>query len=148
MHDELQRRYGIDTSDLQADPAAVRAALERAERSREQSDRERDAATAESAEAAALVAGADQLDDRVNSAERDVERDDADRHLGEAVSREALADSLAGVAEEETVQARVVAATNQARPAREAVAAPPRRAPRARRARTPAGRERDRSQSR
>ena len=148
MHDELQRRYGIDTSDLQADPAAVRAALERAERSRGQSDQERDAATAESAEAAALVAGADQLDDRVDSAQRDVELDDADRHLGDAVSREALADSLAGVAEEETVQARVVAATNQARPAREAVAAAPRRAPRARRARTPAGRERDRSQSR
>src|SRR3954447_16598670 len=29
IHDELQRRYGIDTDDLQADPAAVQAALER-----------------------------------------------------------------------------------------------------------------------
>ena len=94
------------------------------------------------------MAGADQLDDRVDASRRDVELDDADRHLGEAVSREVLAASLTGVAEQETVQARVVAATNQARPAREAVAAAPRRAPRARRARTPAGRERDRSQSR
>ena len=39
IHDELQRRYGIDTRDLQADPAAVRAALERAERTRSQSER-------------------------------------------------------------------------------------------------------------
>src|SRR3954451_25112994 len=103
INDELQRRYGIDTGDLQADPAAVRAALERAERTRSQSEEERDAAAAERAEASALVAGADQLDDRLETAQRDVELDDADRHLGEAVSREALAGSLAGVAEQETV---------------------------------------------
>ena len=114
IHDELQRRYGIDTRDLQADPAAVRAALEHAERTRSQSDQERDAAAAERAEASALVTGADQLDDRLEAAQRDVELEHADRHLGEAVSREALAGSLAGVAEQETVQARVVAATDQA----------------------------------
>lgn len=103
IRDELQRRYGIDTHDLRADPAAVRAALEQAERTRGQSDDERAAAAAERAEASALLIGADQVDGRLDPAQRDVDVDDADRHLGEASSREALADSLAGVADHETV---------------------------------------------
>ncbi|MGH2715863.1 MAG: hypothetical protein ACRDM7_18640, partial [Thermoleophilaceae bacterium] len=60
----------------------------------------------------------------------------------------ALAAALGGVADGEAVEARVVATANQARPADEAVATPPRRASRARPARSATGRVKDRSRSR
>jgi hypothetical protein len=94
------------------------------------------------------VAGADRLDDRVGAAQRaSSATTSTDISVTPSAARPWQTRWLAS-AGEETVQARVVAATNQARLAREAVAAAPRRTPWARRARTPAGRERDRSQSR
>jgi hypothetical protein len=57
-----------------------------------------------------------------------------------AERRENLAASLEGVADEETIQARLVADTNQARPAHEAVTSKQARVPKARPRRGPSGR--------
>ena len=152
IHAELRTRYGIDTRDLRADPAAVRAALAARDTARAGAGGQRSRAHDEEAEAGALLAGANRAD-AAQDANRDggrpdTDRVDADNHLAEAASREHLAAALKGVADGEAVEARVIAATNQARPAAEAVTAtPPPRAPRARRARG-AGRVKDRSRSR
>lgn len=60
-----------------------------------------------------------------------------------AERRRDLAGSLEGVADAETVQARVLADTNQARQAVEAVGTTPGKAPQARRQRGPAGRTKE-----
>ena len=121
-------------------------------RAREGAGGQRARAIGEEAEATALLAGANRAEAAQN-ADRDHDRPDSERldagdHLAEAASREDLAAALEDVADSEAVEARVVAASNQARPAAEAVTAtPPPRAPRARRARG-AGRVKDRSRSR
>jgi colicin import membrane protein len=136
IHDQLHARYAIDTTDLRADPAAL-AAPERADRERARDERH---------EAAVLLASADRAD-ADQHARRDHEPPDAADHVTEPAGREILAAALHGVADEETVEARVIAATNQAQPASEAVTAPPQRVPRARHARR-AARIKDRSRSR
>jgi hypothetical protein len=151
IHAEVRSRYGIDTRDLRADPAAVRAALAAHDSARERAGGQRSRARDEQAEASALLAGANRAD-AAQDADRDGDRRTGDRvdadHVAEAAGREDLAAALEGVADAEAVEARVVAATNQAHPAAEAVTATsPPRAPRARRARG-AGRVKDRSRSR
>jgi hypothetical protein len=141
IHDQLRDRYGIDTNDLHADKGAVRQALA----ARDRADRER--ARDEQAEAATLLVGADRAD-ADQAARQDSEQQMlAGDHVGEPADREILAAVLHGVADEETVDARVTAATNQARPAAEAVTTTPQRTLRARRAR-PAARVKDRSRER
>jgi hypothetical protein len=146
IHTEVHARYQLDTRDLRADLAAVRAALA----AREGAAAQRSRSDEEETETVALLAGANRLD-VAQDADRQDNRSaggDAD-HLTEAASREDLARGLQGVADAETVEARVVAATNQARPAVEAVTAPPARAPRARPSRgSGRGRGKDRSRSR
>jgi hypothetical protein len=132
IHDQVRDRYGIDTRDLGAEEGAVRAALV---------DRER-----EQHEAAALLAGAERAD-----ADQHVRRDQdtpaAADHIAERGDREILAAALDGLGDGEAVDARVVAASNQARPPAEAVTTPLQRAPRAGRAGFSA-RIKDRSRSR
>jgi colicin import membrane protein len=144
MRDELRRRYAIDTDSLDADPAAVQDALERRERALRLAAEAREQARVDDAIAVPLMVGA-------NAADREQERDRValdggpdDRDRGEALydsadRRRDLADSLEHVADEETVEARVVADTNQGRPAEDAVAEGPRRTPAARRARGTSG---------
>ncbi len=110
-------------------------------------EREREArARSEHQEAVALLAGAERA-----QADQDVRRDHQPPasvdHVAEPADREILAAALHDVADEETVEARVVAATNQVQPASEAITTPPQRAPRARPARR-AARSKDRSRSR
>lgn len=135
MRSELRSRYDIDVDSLGADPAAVQEALARREETLRTADAERRAAAREDAEATMLVIGADRADaDRDPDAD-DVQRADADVAYDSAERRRDLAASLEGVADDETVEARVVADTCEAAPAKEAVARPPRSAPKARRAR-------------
>ena len=77
--------------------------------------------------------GRDGRDDRAEAEDR---YDSADR-------RRDLAERLDGVADAETVEARVVADANQARPAEDAVARTPTRAPTARRSRGNSGQVRN-----
>jgi hypothetical protein len=147
IHDELRDRYAIDTRDLRADPAAVRDALA----AREAADTQRAHARDEEVEATALATGADRAAAHQET-QRDADRPERDRlhaddHLAEAANRDALAAALEGIADAEVVEARVIAATNQARPASEAVAVTPPRAVRPRRA-SGTGRVKDRSRSR
>jgi len=140
MRDELRRRYAIDTDSLDADPAAVQEALERRERALRLAAEAREQARGEKALAVPLMVsanaadreqerGRDGRDDRVEAEDR---YDSADR-------RRDLAERLDGVADAETVEARVVADANQARPAEDAVARTPTRAPTARRSRGNSG---------
>src|SRR4051794_5358901 len=138
IHDQLRDRYGIDTNDLRAEEGAVRAALAELEREAR--------ARGENHETAALVAGAERAD-ADQHARHDHAPPDGAHHVTEPADRDILAAALHGVADEETVDARVTAATNQAQPASEAITTPPQRAPRSRHAR-PAARIKDRSRSR
>src|SRR4051812_40046827 len=97
---QLRDRYGIDTNDLRVEEGAVRAAL--AEREREARMR------GEHEEAAALFVGAERADVDQH-ARRDHEPPDATDHIAEPADREILAAALHGVADEETVDARVIA---------------------------------------
>lgn len=69
MRDELRSRYGVDVNNTNADPAAVREAVERAQQNYGQSDAERQRGTAEEAEAARLLGEADAADRAAASAE-------------------------------------------------------------------------------
>jgi hypothetical protein len=127
---QLRDRYQLDTRDLRADPEAVRAALSQRERSDHDAQREH-------VDAAALLSTANHLDAA------------ADRQRDAEISNRELAQRLEGVVDPETLDARVLAARNQARPASEAVTSPPERAPRARPTRGPSrGRAKDRSRGR
>ena len=137
MRDELRRRYAIDTASLDADPAAVQAALERRERALRLATEAREQARGEEALAVPLMVSA-------NTADREQDRGRDDRFEGEelydsADRRRDLAESLDGVADAETIEARVIADANQARPAEDAVARAPTRARAARRSRGKGG---------
>lgn len=62
IRDELQTRYDIDVNDTGADPQAVKAAVERAERLQADGLAERRAAAAEEAEAVRLLTEADRTE--------------------------------------------------------------------------------------
>lgn len=96
MRDELRTRYGVDVNATEADPAAVRAAVERAEHERAQADGERNRSAAENAEAQRLMTQADQEEQRAAEARAAAEHEPdpaARAHAAvEAVQREAVAD--------------------------------------------------------
>ncbi|MBS0592048.1 MAG: hypothetical protein JSR84_01115 [Proteobacteria bacterium] len=161
IHEELRRRYDIDTANLGADPAAVNDALAVLDDMRAGSRDERGRAADEEAEALALLGASDAPELAELYAEREDDKgieatgDQVARreereariselesagagvaeHVADADARAELAAALEGAADEQAVTARVVATTNQGRPAGEAVASPPRRPARASRAR-------------
>lgn len=163
IRQEVRTRFGVDVDAAGADPAAVRAAVERASALRAESDGERSRASAEHVEAAQLVAEAETADrlaeESRQRARRQGSRDvddarlasvDAEQHersaddaRGEAAPRydsaerrEATAAQLAARGlDSDTVDARMRADVSQAKPATEAVAGSPGRAPKARKSR-------------
>ena len=98
MREELRTRYGINGANFSADPAAVRAAIERAERDRSDAAAMRGESVDDRAEGAALLAAADQLDKVAE--ERDWAR------------YENAADKLPGVLSREELVAEADAARN------------------------------------
>lgn len=80
MRDELRTRYGVNIDQTHTDPAAVREAMGRAERTRSEADAERTRAAAENAEAIRLLQHADLQDARAEQARAaEHEPDPADR---------------------------------------------------------------------
>ena len=139
MRDELRRRYAIDVNSLDADRGAVQDALERRERALRLATQARETARGGDAVAAPLMVAAGRAD-RQQDANRDAagQADDgarADRPYDSAERRSDLAADLEAIADDETIEARVVADTNQALPAEEAVSSAPKRAPAVRRSR-------------
>jgi len=144
IRDELRRRYAIETDSLDADPAAVQDALERRERALRLAADARSQARTEEALAAPLLISADRADRDQDRSVNHREEDPAGRERGEelydsAERRRQLAADLEGVADDETIQARVIADTNQGRPPHQAVAKKPTRPPTARRSRGKGG---------
>lgn len=143
MRDQLRGRYAIDPDSLDADPGAVQDALERRERALRLTHAARTQARLEDAIAAPLLVSAglaDREQDRTQTdRERAAERADDEARVAalydSANARRDAAASLEGVVDDETIEARVVADTSQARPAQDAVATAPGRLPAARRSR-------------
>lgn len=143
MRDQLRGRYAIDPDSLDADPGAVRDALERRERALRLANEARAEARLEEAVAAPLLVAA-------GVADRDQDRDQTERErdsggagdearaaelYDSAQARRDAAAALAGVVDDETIEARVVADTSQARPAADTVSTAPGRPSAARRSR-------------
>ena len=104
----------------------------------------RSQARTEEALAVPLLISADRADRDQDRGVNHRDEDPADRDRGEelydsAERRRQLAADLEGVADDETIEARVIADTNQGRPAHEAVAKEPTRPPTARRSRGKGG---------
>ena len=135
MRDELRTRWDIDVDNLGADPVAVQEAIARREDELRRAAAQRTAATRDDGEAALLLVGAARADADRQPRAADADREDAGVAYDSAERRRELAASLEGVADDEAVEAVVVADTCQAEPATEAVARSPRTAPRARRSR-------------
>jgi colicin import membrane protein len=96
-------------------------------------------ARVDDAVAAPLLVAAGRTD-RQQNADQAIDADPEDRARSDALydsaeRRRDLAAELQGLADDETIEARVIADTNQALPADEAVSNTPRRAPAARRSR-------------
>jgi len=95
---ELRTRYGIDADNTGATPAAVSAAMQRAEHERAQADAERNREQADRAEARRLTSSADREERRAEEARSAavLEPDPAERLRAarEAEQREAVADHL------------------------------------------------------
>jgi hypothetical protein len=139
VRDELRRRYAIDVDSLDADPASVQDALERRERALRLASQARESARVDDAVAAPLLVAAGRAD-RQQDADQAVDADPEDHARSDvlydsAERRRDLAAELEGLADEETIEARVVADTNQALPAEEAVSSTTRPPPAARRSR-------------
>ena len=141
MRDQLRQRYAIDPDTLGADPGAVQDALERRERALRLSAQTREQARLDEAAAAPLLVSAAVADREQEREQAGRDRDPADEEeraaalYDSAGSRRDVANELEGVVDDETIEARVVADTSQARPAQEAVTNSPTRTPTARRAR-------------
>ncbi|MCA1680854.1 MAG: hypothetical protein LC777_18845, partial [Actinobacteria bacterium] len=135
MREQLRSRYEIDVENVNADPAAVRQALERREEEHRRAAEQREQARGEQAEATLLIAGAERADRALRAGDGDVVEDRAEELYDSAARRAQLAASLEGSADAETATVRVLADTNQARPAQDSVTSAPTRAPKARRAR-------------
>ena len=135
IRDELRRRYAIDVDSLGAEPAAVQDALERRERALRAANQERASARVDEAVAAPLMVAAGHADRQQDAALAAADEDRAEALYDSAERRRELAGDLEGVADAETIEARVVADTSQARPAQDAVASGQRRTPTARRSR-------------
>jgi len=147
MRDELRRRYAIDADSLDAEPAAVQDALERRERALGLAEQAREQARADEAVAAPLLVSAAhanrEQEARIRAGVDGSDERQADVLYDSAERRRQLAAELEGVADQEAIQARVIADTNQAQPPEQAVANAPRRAPTGRRARGRAGQARE-----
>jgi colicin import membrane protein len=145
IRDQVQRRYGLDLDNLQADEATVAAALAKAERDREQAQNERTADRDDTAQAHRLLGEADREDrDRDHDATEENQRPEALREESDlahdsAERRQELAASLEGVADREAVQARLTADKDQATHPSTAVATTPGRSPKARKTRGSSG---------
>ena len=140
IRDQLRSRYAIDPESLGADPGAVQDALDRRERALWLSAQTREQARLDEAAVSPLLVSAAvaDRDQEREQAERDRDPADEERAAGlydSADSRRDAANELEGVVDDETIEARVVADTSQARPAEDAVAKSPSRTPTARRAR-------------
>src|SRR5690606_8107211 len=153
-------RYGVDVDATEADPAAVRAAVERAVHERAQADGERSRSAAENAEAQRLMTQADQEERRaalpISAAEHEPDAEERVRAAAEAEQREALAERVRedgrnlydsaerrdGTAREleakginaEVVATRMRADVSQGTPATEAVKGAGKKAPKPRKA--------------
>jgi hypothetical protein len=124
----------FDTHTLSAGPDLSTSRSQRP-RARHLAAQARESARVDDAVATPLLVAAGHADsdqDRDEAARGDALYDSAER-------RRELAADLEGVADAETIDARVVADTNQALPAEEAVTSAPKRAPAARRSRGKAG---------
>ncbi len=129
---EVRNRFGVDVDAPGGDPVAIREALKRAGLAGRDADHERREHPRDQAEAARLLTDADRAD-RAGEPDRAAVLEDAGQDTYDSGDRRrALAASLHGVADQETVQARVLADTFQARPAVEAVITAPKQAPVAR----------------
>ena len=135
IRDELRGRYAIDVDSLDADPEAVREALERRERALAVAVEERQRAQQEQQTAQLLLRDADRADAQQDPQRADVGRERGEDHYDTAEGRRDRAAGWEGVADDEAVEARVVADRNQGRPAHEAVAEAPKGTPTARRTR-------------
>lgn len=138
--EEVRNRFGVDV-ERDGSPARVAEALDRAEDARHAATEQRGAAGAETAEAVGLMIGADAADRRAEQ-EAARQREAEDRGDGEAGTvydsaerREAMAEGLDHIENRAAVDARVRSDVAQGRPAAEAVAHAPGKAPTARRAR-------------
>lgn len=142
IRDEVRSRCGIDVDDARPELGALRDALGARENAEREAQRQRQEGHRDDVEAARLLGEADRADRAQEPAQSDVVEQDGRDSYDTAERRRDLAASLEGVADAETVQARVLADTNQARPANEAVTSAP-TAPKARRRRgaTARGRE-------
>ena len=160
--EEVRNRYGVDV-EHDGSPASVAEALDRAEHARHAATEQRGAAGAETAEAVGLMIGADAADrraeqeaarqreaeDRGDSEEAgthaghreleehsaEAQRDQAGTVYDSAERRERLAEGLDHIENRAAIDARVRSDVAQGRPATEAVAHAPGKAPTARRAR-------------
>ena len=162
MRNEFRSRYNLDVDKTDADPAAVSAAMQKAERDRADADAERHRAATEAAEAQLLLNQADQEDRRADevrlSAEHEHDPDIQAQRLAEA---EAAGDRSGAIREDgravydsaerrdgtardlesrgidgQTVATRMRADVSQAKPATEAVTGSKSKAPKARRGRS------------
>lgn len=141
IRDQVQKRYGLDVNNLGADEASVATALAKAERDREQADKEHGTARDENSQAAVLLAEADREDrDRQQDVTEEDQhpvalRDEAGIKYDSAERRQELAASLDDIADKEAVQARLSADQDQGTPPSAAAANAPRRTPKARKTR-------------
>lgn len=149
--DEVRTRYDIDVHAPGPVDAAVGEAVARREAEIEAAaaGARRDSDDAQ-LHAAALLRGEDTERGDDQAPAQAMDRAGVDSHLGydSVERRRQLALRLEGVADAPTVQARVLADTYQARPAQDAVASTPGRAPTGRRARPGSGRVQERQRGR
>ena len=104
MREELRSRYGVDVDNLGADPAAVRDAITRAEQERSVAAAQRGESVADYAEAASLLAVAEQLDQQAEDQNHEQERrENADLQPEEGLSREELTAEADAARDDSTV---------------------------------------------
>lgn len=112
---QLRDRYEIDVDDLRGDPAAVRDALQRREQDLQTAAEQRARGAREQTEAQLLMRDSDHAHERGEPAEATTQQDAAHERYDSAERRTALAASLEGVADQETIEARVIADTHRGR---------------------------------
>jgi len=168
IRDEVRERYGIDVDAPGADPVAVAAALQDAERDRDQARAQRERAGEERTASQLLLADVNRRDAQANELDQDnteadrtndsesqrqaehlhreaeVNRDMSGLDYDSSERRQQFASSLEGKADQKTIDARLLADGDQAKHPREAVRSQPGRAPKARRAGTSTVQQRER----
>jgi hypothetical protein len=120
---EVRDRYGVEVDDPRAEPGALADALAARQDAQRHAQQRLQESRRDDVEAALLIREADQADRAQQPTATAGAEQDASVLYDTADRRRQLAASLEGVADRETVQARVLADTAQARPATHAVAA-------------------------